>query len=178
MSPPALEPGTLLVAPRSEDADPVFGRSVVLVLDHEPNGIISGIVINRRLDQCVADTSALALLFIADPNAPTFWGGPLGDDPAILAQFSSIDGLEWFHLPTRMRRPFPLPDVGVISVAEHPEPFEDRIKQSRLFVGLCVWSKGQLEEEIEAQHAWQVARATHDDLFTPDPAGLWPKLLS
>ena len=50
--------------------------------------------------------------------------------------------------------------AGVIAIAEHPEPFEDRIKQSRLFVGLCVWSKGQLEEEIEAQHAWQLAQAT------------------
>jgi len=173
---PALEPGTLLVAPRSEDADPVFGRSVILVLDHEPNGIISGIVINRYSNQCVADASALALLFIDDPNAQAFWGGPLGDDPAILAQFSSIEGLEWFHLPKRMRRPFPIQNVGVIAVAEHPEPFEGKIKRARLYVGLCVWSAGQLEDEI-SDNQWQLAQATADDLFTADPTGLWSSLI-
>ena len=31
-----------------------------------------------------------------------------------------------------------LPDVGVIAVAEHPTPFEGRIRRARLFSGLCV----------------------------------------
>ena len=89
-----LRPGTLLVAPPSQDDDPVFARTVVLLLDREPNGITSGIAINRPLDQSVLDSSALALLFISEPDAPAFWGGPMGHDPAILAQFSATDGLE------------------------------------------------------------------------------------
>ena len=77
----------------------------------------------------------------------------MGTDPAVLAQFSAVDGLEWFHLPIKQRRPFVLPDVGLIAVAEHPGPIEGRIRQARLFVGLCVWGRGQLEAEVERMSA-------------------------
>jgi putative transcriptional regulator len=155
----------------------VFERAVILLIDREPSGISVGICLNRPLESTVIDSSALALLFVPEPDARAFWGGPMGSDPAILAQFSTVDGLEWFHLPHEQPRPFPLPDVGVIAVAEHPAPFEDRIRRARLFVGLCVWARGQLEREIE-RGSWRVSQATADLIFTTDPEDLWPKLLS
>jgi hypothetical protein len=100
----------------------------------------------------------------------------MGTDPAILAQFNDTDGLAWFHLPKQQRRPFPLPDVGVIAVAEHPSPFTDRIERARLYVGLCVWGAGQLEREVE-RNQWQLAQASAEDLFRPDPQSLWDDLL-
>jgi len=165
----------LLIAPSSEDHDPTFARAVILIVDREPNGITSGIVLNRALDQHASDASALALLYVPDLAAPAYWGGPMGTDPAVLAEFSAIDGLEWFHLPKRMRRPFPLPDVGVIAVAEHPEPFEGRIRRSRLFVGLCVWGAGQLESEVH-EGVWLLCQGRVEDLFQPDPTLLWDQL--
>jgi putative transcriptional regulator len=167
----------LLVASATQDADPIFARSVVLIVDREPNGITTAIAINRLLDQQVIDSSALALLFVPDPSAEVYWGGPMGSDPAILAQFTAVDGLEWFHLPASQPRPFPLPDVGIIAVAEHPAPFEGRIRRARLFVGLCIWGRGQLEAELE-RDAWLLTRATADDLFAPDPEQVWPALVS
>jgi putative transcriptional regulator len=172
-----VTPGALLVATRAEDPDSVFSRTVILVVDREPNGITTGIAINRPLEQRVTDSSALALLFVPEPNARAFWGGPMGDDPAVLAQFSATDGPAWFHLPHEQRRPFPLPDVGVIAVAEHPQPFEDRIRRARLFVGLCVWGRGQLEAELD-RAAWHLSHATADDLFTQAPDRLWADLLA
>jgi putative transcriptional regulator len=172
-----LAPGALLVASPSADDDATFGRTVVLVVDREPNGITSGIALNRPLEERVIDSSALALLFVPEPDARAFWGGPMGSDPAILAQFSATDGLEWFHLPHEQRRPFPLPDVGVIAVAEHPQPFDDRIRRARLFVGLCVWGRGQLEAEIDRE-AWRLTQATPDDVFSAAPERLWPDLLA
>lgn len=163
-----------MAAPAQAD-DPVFGRTVVLVLDREPSGITSGIVVNRPLQQSVLHGSALALLFVPDPSAPMFWGGPLGEDPAVLAEFSSTDGLEWFHLPLRQRRPFVLPNVGVIAVAEHGGPFEGRILRARAFAGLCVWGRGQLEAELERE-AWRPRQATVEDLFSPEPDRLWDRL--
>jgi putative transcriptional regulator len=170
-----LRPGALLVAPPSQDRDPQFARTVVLLVDREPNGITSGLVLNRPLEQRVLDSSALALLFVPDPSAAAFWGGPMGRDPAILAQFGATDGLEWFHLPIRQQRPFPLPDVGLIAVAEHPSPFEGRIRRARLFIGLCVWGRGQLEAELE-RAAWHLYPATADDLFSASPEHLWSDL--
>jgi putative AlgH/UPF0301 family transcriptional regulator len=170
-----LQPGTLLLAPASQDRDPQFARSVVLIVDREPNGITSGLVLNRRLEQTVTASSALALLFVSNPTDKAFWGGPMGQDPAILAQLTDISGLEWFHLPIQQRRPFPLPGVGVIAAAEHPSPFDERIVRARLFIGLCVWGRGQLEAELE-HDAWELHSASVDDLFTPTPERLWADL--
>ena len=114
---------------------------------------------------------------LSNPDASAFWGGPMGSDPAILAQFSSIDTLEWFHLPIEQQRPFPLPDVGIIAVAEHPRPFEGRIRRARLFVGLCVWGRGQLEAEL-SRSEWRLVGATADDLFCQTPGHLWSDLLA
>jgi putative AlgH/UPF0301 family transcriptional regulator len=171
-----LRPGTLLVAAPALDNDPTFARTAIVIVDREPNGITTAIAINRPLPERVTETSALALLFLPDPSATAFWGGPMGHDPAILAQFSAVDGLEWFHLPIEQRRPFPLPNIGVIAVAEHPHPFEDRIERARLFVGLCVWGRGQLERELERE-TWRISFATPEDLFTSTPADLWAALV-
>ncbi|MCA1647556.1 MAG: YqgE/AlgH family protein [Chloroflexi bacterium] len=174
---PDLAPGTLLIAPPAQDADLVFARAVVVIVDREPNGITTAIAINRPLAERVIDSSALALLFVPEPDAPAFWGGPMGTDPAILAQFSAVDGLEWFHLPIEQRRPFVLPDVGVIAVAEHPGPIDGRIRRSRLFIGLCVWACGQLEAEVERGN-WLLGVPTADDLFSAEPERLWAALVA
>ena len=145
---------------------------MVLIVDREPNGITTALAINRPLEQRVIDSSALALLFVSEPDAHAFWGGPMGSDPAILAQFSDVDGLEWFHLPIEQRRPFVLPDVGLIAVAEHPGPLDGRIRRARLFIGLCVWGRGQLEAEVE-RDAWLLGQAEVETLFSAQPEGLW-----
>ena len=176
LGPQDLRPPTLLVAPPGLEPSDTFARTVILVVDREPNGITTGIALNRPLDERVTDSSALALLFVPDPSAKAFWGGPMGDDPAVLAQLTRTEGLEWFHLAHQQQRPFPLPDVGVIAVAEHPSAFEDRIRRARLFVGLCVWGRNQLEKEL-ANGAWRLARATADDIFTSAPDRLWADLL-
>jgi len=165
----------LLVATPREAPGSTFEQAVILIVDAEPNGIVTGICLNRPLAATVLDTSALALLFVSEPDAKAFWGGPMGSDPAILAQFSAVDGLEWFHLPIQQRRPFPLPEVGVIAVAEHTQPFEDRIQRARLFIGLCVWGRGQLENEL-ACGEWRLRSARTDDIFSTDSQGLWQRL--
>ena len=83
----------------------------------------------------------------------------------------------WFNRPLKKLRPFPLPNVGVIAVAEHPSPFEDRIQRSRLFVGLCVWGRGQLEREI-GSGSWQLTHARADDIFSRQPEALWSELVT
>ena len=163
------------MASGTEDTDSLFSKTVILIVDQESNGITTGLALNRPQEQTVVDSSALALLFIPEPGARAFWGGPMGTDPAILAQFSAIDGLEWFHLPIRQERPFPLPGVGMIAVAEHTGPFEDRIVRARLFVGLCVWGRGQLEAEV-ARGQWQLQSATTEDVFCAAPEQLWSEL--
>lgn len=174
-----LRAGVLLVAPPSEDDDKQFGRTVVLVVESEPSGVTTGLVLNRRLERSAAEQAERAALFLPDPQAAAFWGGPMGSDAAILAEFAAANGrrpagLEWFHLDRRERRPFPLPRVGLVALGEHPDAFAGRILRARLFVGMCVWGAGQLEAEA-GRGEWALADATAEDVFTPSPEALWDR---
>jgi putative transcriptional regulator len=163
--------GTLLVATPSEDADPTFGGTVILVVDREPQWTITGLVLNRRLEEPAIEQAARAALFLPDFRAPAYWGGPVGHDPVILAELDSVPDVEWFHLDQQQRRPFPLPGVGLIALGEHHEPFEGKLKRARLYVGLCVWAAIMLEREIE-RGDWWVTRATVEDVFSTEPEAL------
>lgn len=164
-------PGTLLVAPPSEDDDATFGRTVVLLVDREENGITTGLVLNRPTERRAIEVAALAAVFVPDLNAPAFWGGPIGEDPVALAELASTADLEWFHLGVEQRRPFPLPGIGLIAFGEHPDIFEGRICRARLFVGLTVWHPWTLARELE-RGDWWVTQGTPDDVFTPTPEAL------
>jgi putative transcriptional regulator len=163
-----LTPGTLLVSPPAEDADPVFGQTVVLIVDREPHWTITGLVLNRPLGTPAIEQAARATLFLSDFGAQAYWGGPVGSDPVILAELTSDPDVEWFHLDQEQRRPFPLPGIGLVALGEHHEPFEGRLGRRRLYVGLCVWAAVQLEREIE-RGDWWLARASIDDVFGGEP---------
>jgi putative AlgH/UPF0301 family transcriptional regulator len=166
-----LSLGTLLVAPPSEDDDPTFGQTVVLIVDREPAWTITGLVLNRPTDRAAIDEAARAALFLPDFAASAFWGGPVGHDPVILAELKESPDLAWFHLDQQQRRPFPVPGVGLVALGEHHEPFDRRVGRARLYVGLSVWAAVMLEREIEAGE-WWLTRGTADDIFATDPDGL------
>ena len=176
-SAPEIRPGTLVVAPPSEDADAEFGRAVIAVIDREASGITTGLLLNRPANKRAVEVSALATLFLPDVQAPAYTGGPLGEHPSILAQVDRPDGLEWFHLGMKQQRPFLLPDVCVVALGEHFDALDGRIKRARLFVGLCVWGRGQLEAEL-AREEWRLSSLQPDDPFTPDPEDLWSRVIA
>src|SRR5262249_55887737 len=150
---------------------PVFGGTVVMIVDREPHWTITGLVLNRRLDAPAIDQAARAALFLPDFRAPAYWGGPVGNGPGGLAPLSEGPGVEGFHLAQPQRRPFPLPGVGLIALGEHHEPFEGLLGRARLYVGLCVWAAVQLEREIE-RGDWWLARASVEDVFSPETEAL------
>jgi len=170
-APDAPAPGALLISPPSEDDDPSFGRTVVLIVDREENGITTGLVLNRPTERRAIEVAALAAVLVPDFGAVAFWGGPIGEDPVVLAELTSSAGLDQFHLEVEQARPFPLPDVGLIALGEHADAFDGRIRRGRLFVGLTVWHPWSLARELE-RGEWWVAPATPDDLFTSAPEAL------
>jgi putative transcriptional regulator len=170
-------PGTLLVAPPAEDDDPIFGRTVVLLVDREPRWTVAGLVLNRPLETPAIEQAARAALFLPSVGATAFWGGPVGSDPVLLAELAppldaaASDDLAWFHLDQQAQRPFPLPGLGLIALGEHHDAFEGRIVRARLFVGLCIWAAVQLQREIDRGDWWR-ASATVEDVFDPSPETL------
>ena len=168
-------PGTLLLAEPSQHEDPTFGDAVILVFDREPNGISTGLLLNRPTERRAIEETAVAALLLPDAQAPVFRGGPMGQQPSILAEVDRPDGLEWFHLPMEARRPFPLPNVAVVALGEHADAFAERIRRARLYVGLCVWGRNQLEREVE-RGDWATARAEPGDVFCEAPEALWARV--
>jgi putative AlgH/UPF0301 family transcriptional regulator len=166
-----LSLGTLLVAPPSEDTDPTFGQTVVMIVDREPSWTITGLVLNRPLETAAIDEAARAALYLPDFTARAFWGGPVGHDPVILAELQDGPELSWFHLEQQQRRPFPVPGIGLVALGEHHEPFEGRIGRARLYVGLTVWAAVMLEREIDAGE-WWLTRGTAEDIFSTEPEAL------
>lgn len=150
--------GSLLIA-RPPLRDPFFTRSVVLLLQHGPDGAF-GLVLNRPAQ-------------VPDLPFPVFVGGPC-----------KIDGLLMIHgeRPWLANPDHPDGEVCPGVYLGNSDCFE-RVAANealptwkfRVFTGYAGWGAGQLEGELDAG-AWIVLPAQGEVIFTTDPEELWEKL--
>jgi putative transcriptional regulator len=85
----------------------------------------------------------------------------------VLAEFD--DPAEAAHLV--------LGDVGFVPADADLGRLALVTRRARVFAGYAGWSAGQLEAELE-EEGWLVLADTRpDDLFGPDPDGLWSAVL-
>ena len=145
--------------------DPNFERTVVLLLEHTPEGAV-GLVLNRPsgtdLDEAGADWEGWDLLAAQPPVV--FVGGPVSRTAVICVARLGDGGAEGFQ-------PL-LADIGLANMGGPPRGIES----VRLFAGYAGWAAGQLEHEI-AEGAWFVVDADPDDALTDDPETLWEDVL-
>jgi putative transcriptional regulator len=150
--------GKFLIA-RAALADSFFGRSVILMLQHGPEGAF-GLVLNRP-----AQTKELPF--------PIFVGGPCKMDGLLM-----IHGmLEWL-LPDddAAREVCPGVYLGTSEqfekATEADEATNDRF---RVFTGYAGWGPKQLEAEM-LQDSWIVLPATGTIIFETPVQDLWERL--
>jgi putative transcriptional regulator len=175
-APPSLV-GHLLVATPAVD-DPNFWRRVIFVLDHGLQGAL-GVVIDRPggvdVEQLLPRWRALA-------TAPTdvFTGGPVSRDSLIgLVRLASRDAAvegsperpDGWRLLVDDERP-----VGTVDLGSDPASLIGSIIGARIFSGYAGWESGQLEDEID-EGSWYVVPAEAPDPLSPDPDGLWRRVL-
>ena len=155
--------GQLLVAMPGM-ADPNFARSVVLMIDHTPEGAM-GLVLNKPTKADLLDHLPGWWSVAVDPRV-VFVGGPVGEGGGIgLARGAGSAPLKGW------------PEVlGIRAVDLEAEPGEDIGLEARVFTGYSGWGPGQLESEMSA-HGWFVVNAVADDVFTPAPGRLWEEVL-
>ncbi|MCO6008780.1 YqgE/AlgH family protein [Actinoallomurus purpureus] len=167
-----ISTGRLLVA-TPQLADPNFRRSVVLIVEHEPEGGTLGVVLNRPtevpVDQVLPPWSEL----VTGPSV-VFQGGPVALDSALaLAHVPGTDEpLGWRALngsPAVAR-------VGLVDLDVPPEILAPEVARFRVFAGYAGWGTGQLRSEVD-DGAWYVLPAESGDVFAEDPDGLWPAVL-
>jgi putative transcriptional regulator len=166
--------GKLLIAePMLED--PNFDRTVVLMIEHTPEGAL-GVVLNRptelEVDAVLGDWASLA----ANPPV-VYMGGPVEQNGVLaLARRRPLDdrdGDDMFETPGWTSV---LGEIGTVDLHADPEDVADGIDGIRFFAGYSGWGGGQLEAEL-AEGAWLVVPADPGDVFAADPETMWRAVL-
>jgi putative transcriptional regulator len=157
--------GSLLVA-TPPLVDPNFDRTVVYVLEHTTTGAV-GVVLNRPRSEEPPDQLAAWTSYLVPPRS-LFHGGPVELDALIaLARLRGpIDGA-WSEV---------VGGLGSIDLMLDPSEVADGVLALRVFRGYSGWGPGQLDGEL-AEGAWMVFPSEADDVFSPDPEGLWRRVV-
>ncbi|MBB6431167.1 YqgE/AlgH family protein [Algisphaera agarilytica] len=164
--------GKLLLA-SPEMGDPNFARSVILIVQHGPDGAL-GLVLNQPTGAAVGDVlSAMGDDAEVDcgVDEPLYRGGPC-DGPLMVLHQDPVHAQE---LVTD--------GVYFASEREYVEPaLSGAVSPVRFYAGYSGWGAGQLEGEL-AQSAWSVMDASLDAVFpasgdTPvSDEGVWKSLI-
>lgn len=160
-SAPSLSGNLLLASPALRD--PNFSRSVVFMAAHNAKDGAFGYILNRPLEQRVAD-----LLPDQDLGAlgevPVFMGGPVATDKLAFA------ALEW----NKRRRTLRCQTHLSVADALHALSLGHEV---RGFVGYSGWSGGQLESELELR-SWITTHAKPLVLTLEQPTQMWGAILA
>ena len=160
--------GRLLVA-SPQLGDPNFERTVVLLLDHGPEGAL-GVVLNRPTGLPVDEIlEAWRDEALAAPPGVVFRGGPVSPDAVIgLARTDAeVDETRWRLV---------LEGVGTVDLAVAPPEQPVAVAGVRMFAGYAGWSPDQLEAEL-GEGAWIIVDALVTDVFTTEAEDLWHDVL-
>ena len=144
--------------------DPNFWRSVVLVGEHSEDGAL-GVILNRASEATV-DEAVPELAVLVDDIGSIHVGGPV--------QPSAIVVLADFVEPERAGS-LVLDSVGFLPSEVDPDTLGE-LRRARVYAGYAGWGPGQLDDELE-EGSWIVEPALPEDVFTPEPEGLWSDVL-
>ena len=145
--------------------DPNFRRTVVLLLEHTPEGAL-GLVLNRPSDllagEAVPDLSPLV-----NGEDTIYVGGPVQPNAVIaLAEFTdAVLGEGSIVGP-----------IAAVDVDSDLVEVAGRVARVRIFAGYSGWGEGQLDGELE-EEAWFVQPALPGDVFSDDHATLWNRVV-
>jgi putative transcriptional regulator len=161
--PSSVEKGVFLVASPSLN-DPNFRQTVVLVLEHGPEGTL-GVILNRATDVFLSEALP-GVRALKGTTHRLFAGGPVQPNIVLLL--------------SRLKEPQPdmRPVFDSVYVGGNPDVLERLLRQAgpaarfRAFAGYAGWAPGQLGFEM-LQGSWAVL-PPEDNLFEKDPASLWP----
>lgn len=145
--------------------DPNFRRTVVLILEHTPEGAV-GLVLNRP-SELVAGEAVPELSGLVAGDDHVWVGGPV-QPQAVIAMAEYTDGV-----PVERSVVGPIAPLEVESGVEEARPHVARV---RIFAGYAGWGEGQLDGELE-EDAWFTSPALPGDVFTEDHATLWNRVL-
>jgi putative transcriptional regulator len=153
--------------------DPNFRRTVILIVEDEPEEGTLGVVLNRPTEVQVGQVLESWTDLVTGPSV-VFRGGPVSPNSALALALARGDdeplgwrSLEGSDLTSR---------IGLVDLEAPPELLADGITSLRVFAGYAGWGPGQLQAEIE-EGAWYVLVGEPTDAFLAEPERLWPEVL-
>lgn len=151
--------GQLLIATPGLMA-PFFARSVILMLEHGPEGA-AGVVLNRPTETTVADIAGEVFGEPLDWSKLLLLGGPVSGPLMLIHRDPDHGGREV------------IPEVFQVVEAERLRPaLFARLDPSLVIVNYAGWGPGQLEGEFDLD-SWLTLPATPRLIFWDEPGDLW-----
>ena len=148
--------------------DYFFGRSVILLIDHNEEEGSFGIIMNKSMKVRVSE---LVDLF-QDFDAPVYLGGPVAKNQIffmhtlgelIPESYKIMDGLYWGGDADSLNT---LLSTGIANR-----------NNVRFFLGYSGWDAGQLRQELE-RNSWLVSHTNSSTLLGTSPTAMWKSYVS
>ena len=161
--------GNLLIAPPKVRGN-FWQKTVIFLTEHHSRGAV-GLVLNKRSQMSIKEFAEQNNVKL-DTKGFIYVGGPVN-----VKALTMLHSPEWACSNTmRINEHFSLSSSADIltNLAMGNTP-----KQWRLFVGLCGWTPGQLENEIagnppyEHDKSWLVASSNSEMVFDLDKEDQW-----
>jgi putative transcriptional regulator len=156
--------GRLLIASPAL-VDPNFRRTVVLVAEHNEEGVL-GLVLTRPTAIPVTE-AAPTLGALVDAADTVFWGGPV--QPDAITVLAELEDPETAAIVVEGH-------IGFLPSDTDPDVVAGSTRRARVFAGYSGWGPGQLEDELE-EEAWIVEEPAPGEIFAQEPEGLWSAVL-
>jgi putative transcriptional regulator len=153
--------------------DPNFRRTVILIVEDEPEEGTLGVVLNRPTEVEVGQVLEPWSDLVTGPSV-VFKGGPVSPNSALALALArgEDEPLGWRSLDgSRLTS-----RIGLVDLEAPPELLADGITSLRVFAGYAGWGPGQLQAEIE-EGAWYVLPGEPTDAFLAEPERLWQEVL-
>jgi putative transcriptional regulator len=168
----ASRTGQLLAAtPILGDAN--FRRTIVLIVEDDPEEGTLGVVLNRPSEIPVRHVLEQWTDLVTGPSV-LFQGGPVSPDSALALALprGTDEPIGWRSLSGSKL----MSRIGLVDLGAPPQLLAGGITSLRVFAGYAGWGAGQLDAEIEAG-AWLVLDGTPEDAFAAEPHQLYPTVL-
>jgi putative transcriptional regulator len=152
-----------------EMGDPVFRRSVIMIVPMIQAPLVAGVIINEPTGTSAHEVFPHFPALKDDPSSAYFCGPVDNGQPTIALRTS--------HPPAKATHVFD--DVYVSTDADTiAQILKDHTGAAtlRIFLGRAQWLDEQLHAEI-MDGAWYQVPANADQVFSPDPTHLWRKLV-
>jgi putative transcriptional regulator len=162
--------GQLLIAmPRMPD--PRFGRTVLYMCAHSPDGAM-GLIINRAFGE-VRFVDLMSQLGIEGPSAPdrpVHFGGPVDSSRGFVLHSTDFQADQTLVVDDKVALTATRDILQAIAAGAGPH-------RAIFALGYASWAPGQLDSEIQAND-WLTAPADQDLIFDPDLDSKWEKAIS